>query len=58
VFEEFVRLEGPPDSSGSGLGLAIARAFVVAHGGRIEVEPTPGGGATFVVAIPDETVAA
>ena len=56
VFEEFVRLEGPPDSSGSGLGLAIARAFVDAHRGRIEVEATPGGGATFVVTLPDEHV--
>jgi two-component system sensor histidine kinase KdpD len=54
VFEEFVRLEGPPDGTGSGLGLAIARAFVVAHGGRIELDATPGGGATFVVTLPDE----
>ena len=53
VFEEFVRLVGPADSSGSGLGLAIARAFVDAHDGTIEVETTPGGGANFVVTLPE-----
>ena len=53
VFEEFVRLEGAPDSSGSGLGLAIARALVEAHRGSIAVEDTPGGGATFVVSLPN-----
>jgi K+-sensing histidine kinase KdpD len=56
IFEEFVRLGAPVDGSGSGLGLAIARAFVEAQRGRIWVEPTPGGGATFVVRV--EAVAA
>jgi len=53
VFEEFARLDGPPDSGGSGLGLAIARAFVDAHGGAIRVDTTPGGGATFVIELPE-----
>ena len=35
-----------------GLGLAIARGIVQAHQGRIWVEDTPGGGATFVMALP------
>jgi len=52
IFEEFVRVEGPPDGTGSGLGLAIARALVTAHNGRIWVSDTPGGGATFVVTLP------
>ena len=52
VFEEFARLDGPPDSTGSGLGLTIARAFVDAHGGQIAVETTAGGGATLVVTLP------
>jgi len=52
IFEEFVRVEGGPDSSGSGLGLAIARALVTAHHGEIRVTDTPGGGATFVVTLP------
>ncbi|GAA0252731.1 HAMP domain-containing sensor histidine kinase [Cryptosporangium japonicum] len=37
---------------GAGLGLAIVRSLVVAHGGRVEVRPTPGGGATFRIALP------
>lgn len=45
VFEPFWRkTDAKP---GIGLGLAIAREIVVAHGGRIWVEETPGGGATF-----------
>ena len=47
IFEEFVRLDGP----GSGLGLAIARAFTEAQAGALVYEPTPGGGATFVISV-------
>ncbi len=34
---------------GTGLGLALAKQTVELHRGTIQVEPTPGGGATFVV---------
>jgi signal transduction histidine kinase len=35
-----------------GLGLAIAKGIIEAHQGHIWVEDTPGGGATFVFALP------
>jgi len=57
VFEAFYRGRESPESSGSGLGLAIARAIVVAHGGRIRIEETTGGGTAMVVDVPiEETV--
>jgi len=51
VFEAFVR-EDPGHGGGSGLGLAIARAIVLAHGGRIWLEGTPGGGTAAVFELP------
>ena len=37
---------------GTGLGLALVRQTVDAHGGRIRLEETTGGGATFLVHLP------
>jgi two-component system sensor histidine kinase KdpD len=51
VFEEFYRASDAR-AAGTGLGLAVARAIVVAHGGAIKVEETPGGGATVVLRLP------
>ena len=36
------------------MGLAIANAIVTAHGGRIWVEGTPGGGTAVVFEMPVE----
>ncbi|GBD06930.1 Sensor kinase CusS [bacterium HR21] len=48
VFERFYRVEKSrarlTGSDGAGLGLAIVRWIVEAHGGRIELESTPGRG--------------
>jgi K+-sensing histidine kinase KdpD len=55
IFEPFRKGEG---SRSSGVGLAICKAIVEAHGGTIDVERTPGGGATFVVTLPGRAVPA
>jgi two-component system OmpR family sensor kinase len=51
VFERFFQVEGGRAGS-SGLGLSIAREIVSGHAGRIGVDETPGGGATFWIEIP------
>ena len=54
VFERFYRVDESRtrEHGGSGLGLSIVAALVAAHGGRVTVEDTPGGGATFRVELP------
>ncbi len=55
LFERFVRARDAPAASGFGLGLWIAKAIVLAHGGEIRAEDTPGGGTTMVVELPCPT---
>ena len=55
VFERFYRADpsrARTQGGGSGLGLAIVAAIVAQHHGRVGVARTPGGGATFVVRLP------
>lgn len=51
IFEKFQRLERG-EGGGVGLGLTICRGIVVAHGGRIWVEPRGGGGSRFRFTLP------
>jgi PAS domain S-box-containing protein len=53
VFDRFYRAERASRmASGTGLGLAITKEIVDLHGGRIEIDSTPGEGSTFTIYLP------
>jgi two-component system OmpR family sensor kinase len=60
IFEPFFRADPSRsrDSGGAGLGLSIVSAVVSAHGGKVQVKETSGGGATFEVELPLAATAA
>lgn len=52
VFDRFYRCDkSHKDKTHFGLGLCIAREIIQMHRGKLWIEDTPGGGATFVVAL-------
>jgi two-component system sensor histidine kinase KdpD len=57
LFDKFERGTEEGSVGGVGLGLAICQAIIRAHGGQIEAQQRPGGGARFEFTLPTvETV--
>ncbi|MBC8269267.1 MAG: PAS domain S-box protein [Rhodospirillaceae bacterium] len=50
IFQRFKRSDRR--GGGAGLGLSIVRRTIKNHNGIIEIEDTPGGGATFILSFP------
>lgn len=50
VFGLFQRLDS--SGQGTGVGLSLVRKIAETHGGKVWIETTPGGGATFVLELP------
>ena len=49
IFDYFYR--GQDAGSGIGIGLAFCRRILESQGNRLWIEPTPGGGATFLFTV-------
>jgi signal transduction histidine kinase len=52
VWDRFYRGRSGRLADGSGIGLAVVKELIDAHGGRISVGDTPGGGTRFTVRLP------
>ena len=57
IFEPFYRGADAIERQihGNGLGLSLVRRIVTAHGGRVSVTTRPGGGTSFMIALPVAT---
>jgi two-component system sensor histidine kinase KdpD len=52
VMAPFQQLGDDRSADGVGLGMSIAQGFVQAMHGRLELDDTPGGGLTVIIALP------
>ncbi len=52
VFRPFYRGKQSGGSQGTGLGLHLVRRIAEAHGGRIEIESSPGAGTVATLTLP------
>lgn len=52
IFEQFERGANERKGSGLGLGLFIANQIVLAHGGTLSADSSPGEGAAFCIVLP------
>jgi signal transduction histidine kinase len=57
LFRPFSRLQDYDDGVSSGLGLSLAKQIVSKAGGQLWYEAREGGGAQFVIELPEATVA-
>jgi signal transduction histidine kinase len=52
IWDRLYRADPSRSERGLGLGLSLVRAYVQAHGGRVEAASQPGTGSTFTVRLP------
>ena len=52
IFAPFQRLHSREEYPGTGIGLSIVQQGIERHGGRVEVDSTPGKGSTFRLMLP------
>jgi signal transduction histidine kinase len=58
LFKPFTRLQERDDGVSHGLGLSLAKQIITAAGGQLWYEAREGGGAQFVIELPEATIVA